>query len=204
MKAIYINLDPYLQEVADWLNAGKPGTAPCFDPLPLAVTIPLGESAAIAIPHNDGNETNPVIVPVGSDPVTIDIVPDFSGEPIATGVQLGLSAFTSASYPALYDIYQISGGSISVEIPLTDEDGETITIPFTVLVRREQASGPVDLVDFTPPTAAPTAAQINAALGGTEIDGKPLNGVNLEGAVWNGVVLALAQDNAFTIGAGES
>ena len=41
MKAIYINLDPYLQAVADWLNAGKPGTAPSFNPLPLAVTIPL-------------------------------------------------------------------------------------------------------------------------------------------------------------------
>ena len=50
MKAIYINLDPYLQAVADWLNAGATGTAPSFDPLPVAVTIPAGQTACIYCP----------------------------------------------------------------------------------------------------------------------------------------------------------
>ena len=50
MKAIYINFDPYLQAFAAWIKAGKPGTVPSFDPLPLAVTVPLGQDVGIIVP----------------------------------------------------------------------------------------------------------------------------------------------------------
>ena len=63
MKAIYINIDPYLKAVADWLNAGATGTAPCFDPLPVAVTIPLGETACIYCPSSGEAETDPIDAP---------------------------------------------------------------------------------------------------------------------------------------------
>lgn len=178
MKAIYINLDPYLAAFAAWLKGGKSGPAPSFGPLPLAVTIPLGQDVAVYDPWQASKEPQTVTVDgqtvyieselVGSEAIEKDVVPAYS-----------------ALAPSLkYAVEAVSGTSFSVKILLSssaDEDDLTI-IPFTVLVRRETAQGPVDVVDFTPPSAAPTAAQINSALGGTgAAEGAPLNGVKLEG-----------------------
>ena len=177
MKAVYINLDPYLQAFANWINAGKSGDAPKFDPLPLSVTIPLGESAAIYLPDAGTSEGTQE-----GNSVTIDGVSLIFGvgsvpweSVIASEVVPGLSTLAPS---AKYAVAPFAGGDVSVAI--YDEDEYEYDITFTVLVRREQASGPVDLVDFTPPAAALTADAINTALGGTGAqEGSPLAGVSL-------------------------
>ena len=165
MKAIYLNLDPYLQAVADWLNAGATGTAPSFQPLPLAVTIPLGESAVVFIPRSsEGDEASYLVD--GQIVLSNCNVDTTDGANVASDINPGLSSFgapTEDGYSQLYCARAVTGDlSITFEI----EDAETTpisTFGVTVLVRRETASGPVDLVDFTPPAAAPSAAAINAA-----------------------------------------
>lgn len=153
MKAVYINLDPYLQAVANWLNAGKPGTAPSFNPLPLAVTIPLGETAAIYCPSGGAPETDPgdAANEVTVDGQTLsfyqtadDGVP---ADAIATNVTPGLSALAPS---AKYWVQAVPRDT-SVTVQILDSDGDGYPVTFTVLVRRETASGPVDLVDYTPP-----------------------------------------------------
>jgi hypothetical protein len=157
MKAIYINLDPYLAAFAAWQGPDDTpvGPAPSFNPLTLAVTIPLGESAAIAIENNAIDDENEVAVDGVNLYVTATAATTPQSDPIAQGVSLGLSAFSGADY----DIYPASG-DISVVFEVKAATGDVIgSIPFTVLVRRETASGPVDLVDFTPPASgAPSAA----------------------------------------------
>lgn len=195
MKTIYINLDAYLAPLVAWIKGGKSGDAPKFDPLPLAVSVCAGESVGVFA------QSGTVSGAVAS--VAWEFSPSL-GDAVASSVSLGFSEILASESAS---VYAVSGDSFTATATITDVSSPTAgtyAIAFPVIVNRAKASGPVDLVDFTPPAAAPTAAQINAALGGTEIDGKPLNGVNLEGAVWNGVDLALAQDNAFTIGAGES
>lgn len=180
MKAIYINLDPYLAAFAAWLAGGKVGTKPDFQPLPLAVTIPLGESAGIYIPTAGTSVETQEYTSATVDGVSLlfgvsDIDWDHA---LASEVVPGLS---SAAPSAKYVILPVSGDSVSPSIDIADSDVETtITIPFTVLVNREQAQGPVDLVDFTPPL---TAAAVNTALGGTgAATNAPLTGVKLTGA----------------------
>ena len=94
--------------------------------------------------------------------------------------EFALSAFSGFTYWT-----RPVSGDTSITFYLKDSD-ETfvIPVPITVLVRREAASGPVDLVDFTPP-AAVTAASINTALGGTGAEeGEPLAGVLINGTRW--------------------
>lgn len=189
MKAIYINLDPYLAAFAAWLKGGKSGDPPKFDPLPLAVTIPLGETAAIYLNNATTDDENV------ADSATIDgqtlyfcvypygggAMPE--GGVLAFGQVPGLSALApSAKYAVVpWDAWKADNGA-AVEFWIGEENdpATAVHIVFTVLVRREQASGPVDLVDFTP---ALTAAQINAALGGTgAASNAPLTGVKLTGA----------------------
>ena len=187
MKAIYINLDPYLAAFAAWLKAGKPGTAPSFAPLPLAVTIPLGESACILCPGAGTRENEPTEQTATIDGVGVCFVDYGGGDDIAAdaldvNVQPGLSALAPT---AKYYVKAVSGASVARTIHIYDvaTAEETCDITFTVLVRREQASGPVDLVDFTPPAAPITAAQINTALGGSgAAEGQPLKGVSLTNA----------------------
>ena len=190
MKAIYINLDPYLQAVADWLNAGKPGTVPSFQPLPVAVTIPLGESACIYCAGKGNREEE-----ADSDGFSIDgktlyfytaTTGDFSDGIPADAIDVNVVPGLSALAPTQkYFVVAVAGDTIGVPVLITDIDEISDTpVIFTVpvLVRREQAQGPVDLVDFTPP-ATLTAAQINTALGGTgAAEGQPLKGVSLSNA----------------------
>ena len=75
---------------------------------------------------------------------------------------------------------------------LSDADGNEFPFVQNVLVRRETASGPVDLVDFTPP-AALTADAINTALGGSGAEeGKPLRGVDLAGSTADAAAIKTA------------
>lgn len=187
MKAIYINLDPYLAAFAAWLkaNPADPDTGeratppPTFDPLPLAVTIPLGESAAVYLPGVGSAEEEPNANSATVDGQTVlflavaDAIP---ADALAVDVAPGLSTLAPSAKCWIESV----SGDVSVSIKIQDEYANATTIPFTVLVRREQAQGPVDLVDFTPPAAAPSAADIKSALV-AEGDGA-LAGVSLGGA----------------------
>ena len=162
MKAIYINLDPYLQAVADWLNAGKPGTAPSFDPLPVAVTIPLGEEAIFFMQTGTFADGAAKINPWGdndigwvTDPSSIadDTTPESGTGGEASGVAFSSILQSQKTY------WGHIGGATSfgaTAVVWDSEDNEIASIHFTVLVRRETASGPVDLVDFTPPASGGT------------------------------------------------
>ena len=181
MKAIYINLDPYLAAFAAWIKGGKVGDAPKFAPLPLAVTLPLGESAAIYLEKAwvaEDEDYGPDVLTI--DGTNVGVVASIAGEgdALARDVVPGISALAPA---AKYAVLPVAGDA-SVLVYINDGESDVGEIRFTVLVRREQSSGPVDLVDFTPPAAAPSAAGINAALGGTGAEeGKPLAGVLING-----------------------
>lgn len=220
MKAIYINLDPYLAAFAAWLKGGKSGDAPTFCPLPLSVTIPLGETAAIYLP--DAGTSSDDIRPTSAtiDGQTIYFVvaldgtlPEESGDVVAYQNVPGLSALApSAKYAVVkWDAWESeNGATVPIYIGETDSVVKTFAIP--VLVRRETASGPVDLVDFTPP-AAVTAASINTALvaagngalegvdlGGAILRRKPDEGSDIPTMVDNAGPLESADDDVLKIG----
>ena len=156
MKAIYINIDPYLAAVAAWLKGGKSGPAPTFAQLPLAVTLPLGESAAIYLEKawvaEDGDFTTDKLV-IDGTAVEVSVGMTGEDEALARDVVPGLSAVAPA---AKYAVFPVTG-DVNAWATINDGDIDVGVIRFTVLVRRETASGPVDLVDFTPPAAAPSA-----------------------------------------------
>ena len=210
MKAIYINLDPYLAAFAAWLkaNPADPDTGeratppPHFDPLPLAVTIPLGETAAIfkeaAVDSGDWynvfSTVDGVLIGVKATSLS-DPLPGEAGV-IATDVVPGLSAITPE---AKYGVFAVDGDT-TVSVAFNDGDNDFATIDFPVLVQFEKASGPVDLVDFTPPAAAPTltATAINTALGGSGAqDGSPLAGVDIKLTKYNGFEVQIGEPSAF-------
>lgn len=179
MKAIYINLDPYLAAFAAWLKGGKVGTKPDFQPLPLAVTVPLGTDVAIYIPCDSASDPgNPIIddgdvdlssVTVDGQTFMVGKDPGFSNI-IESAISLPFSS--AATSGPTYAAVRFAGASYSANITLQgDSDANSTTIPFTVLVRRETASGPVDLVDFTPPASAIAAG---TDLKGTKFDGNEI------------------------------
>lgn len=185
MKAIYINLDPFVAAARGYI-AGDTATPPVFqDQLPLAVTVPAGQSAALVCQTEatvDGG-TQPIpfatwTATVGgdsilSDALSSDYAPAMSGEFVTE---------TASVYAV-----PATAKEVNIAVTLTDgadENPKTVALPaFTVLVRREQASGPVDLVDFTPPASggAPSAADIRSAL--IDAGNEALAGVNLGGAL---------------------
>lgn len=199
MKAIYINLDPYLQAFADWLAAGKPGDKPKFSPLPLAITVPLGQDVVLLV---QGNSNDAADTEVSVDGETILLANNANPSTDTYVGARGLSAYSGFTYW----MRPVSGDSVSLSVYIWSDDDQSdfTTIPFTVIVRRETASGPVDLVDFTPPAAALTAAAINTALGGTgAAEGQPLKGVSLTNAT-NAPAPTAAQINAALGGTGSS
>ena len=170
MKAIYINLDPYLAAFAAWLKGGKSGPAPHFDPLPLAVTIPLGESAAIYLEKAwvaEDEDYGVDILTIDGTTVGVGAFVTGGGDALARNVVPGLSALAPA---AKYAVVPVTGDA-SVQVYINDGDVDVGEIHFTVLVRRETASGPVDLVDFTPPASAIAAG---TDLKGTKFDGNEI------------------------------
>ena len=175
MKAIYLNLDPYLAAFAAWFkganvdpDTGVPQTPPpTFNPLPLAVTIPLGESAAIYLPGSGEAEEEPnenTTTVDGETVFFVTVADAIPADALAVKVTPGFSALAPS---AKYWIEAVSG-DVSASVKIKDEYGNETIIPFTVLVRREQAQGPVDLVDFTPPAAAIAA--------GTDLKGATFDG----------------------------
>lgn len=191
MKAIYINLDPYLAAFAAWLKGGKSGPPPAFDPLPLAVTIPLGESAAVLCPG--GTNTLQCNFEIPGAPYGTQVFASASGDyDTTTGdwIESNFAAGYSAYPPGedltqYYGVHAVSSNSVTIPIDFYDGDENKIaTIPFTVLVRRETASGPVDLVDFTPPAAAIAA--------GTDLKGTKFNGNEIVAAAGTGALSAPA------------
>ena len=215
MKAIYINLDPYLAEIADWLNAGKPGTAPKFVPLPLAVTVPLGESACIFCLGNTDGEGALFIV--GDQRIiamnTGDLDPSGEGPFLATGVKPGFSIYPTDpedSRDVQYSVFAVDGSSVSASFKITDEDDSfVVAFSIPVLVRREQAQGPVDLVDFTPPAASGSAfiadqcgfesALREASFSGVSLSGANTSDLNLSGADASGLLLAPANASGLSL-----
>jgi len=188
MKAIYINLDPYLAAFAAWLKGGKVGPAPTFSPLPLAVTVPLGTDVAIYIPCDSASDQgNPIRddddldlshVTVNGQAFLVGYIPTFSNI-IESAISLPFSSVATSG--PMYAAVRFTGASYSANITLMgDSDEESTTIPFTVLVRRETASGPVDLVDFTPPAAAIAAG---TDLKGCKFDGNEIVAAKTTGAL---------------------
>jgi hypothetical protein len=201
MKAIYINLDPYLAAFAAWLkaNPADPDTGeratppPAFDPLPLAVTVPMGQSVGIIVPG--GNivggilalstySVDGILISVSLDPNEATMPDPPAGESVVTN-DFG-PGYTS--YPhenTVNSVFSVSGDSAALTVYFFDEDDASLgAITLTVLVRREQASGPVDLVDFTPPAAAIAA--------GTDLKGCTFDGNAIEAAADTGVLSAPA------------
>lgn len=150
MKAIYINLDPYLAAFAAWIKGGKVGDAPKFAPLPLAVTLPLGESAAIYLEKAwvaEDEDYGPDVLTIDGTTVGVSATIAGEGDALARDVVPGISALAPA---AKYAVLPVTGDA-SVLVYINDGESDVGEIRITVLVRREQSSGPVDLVDFTPP-----------------------------------------------------
>ena len=150
MKAIYLNLD-------DALRAVLAGVAPVQPELPLAVTIPVGQSAAVFAQTGTASKTAAAASNVTG--VTWTFSPSL-GEAIASSVSPGLSQVLASESA---NVYAVSGDSFTATAAIKNSDTTLATVAIQVLVRREQASGPVDVVDFAPPSA-PSAADIKSAL----------------------------------------
>jgi hypothetical protein len=192
MKAIYINLDPYLAAFAAWLKGGKSGPAPTFNPLPVAVTIPLGESAALYLVADCAAlqmEIEPQSVTISGQ--EFDVLPyELAGYDLDEGLPESTIAFNevpglSALGPSLkYAVIPVSGSSTSITFMLSGEGNRFVKFSIPVLVRRETASGPVDLVDFTPPASAIAA--------GTDLKGATFDGNEIVAAAGTGALSAPA------------
>ena len=189
MKAIYINLDPYLAAFAAWVAGGKSGPAPFFDPIPLAVTVPLGQSLGIYCPGNSGDPAAFVVGDVTMTAVGHGQWNPGGGGNIAAGLTPGFSAFPGTEeFPQKYAVKAVESDDFVYSVDYGDYDtGSDRTISFRILVRREQASGPVDLVDFTPPVDTTALDFTGADIKGAEFDGN-----EIEAAAGTGVLSAPA------------
>ena len=182
MKAIYINLDPYLAAFAAWLKGGKSGTAPNFDPLPLAVTIPLGETAAIYLPDagTAADDIKATSATIDGHTIYFSVAPDGTlpeetGDVVAYQNVPGISALApSAKYAVVkWDAWASENGT-TIPLYIGESDSITATFAIPVLVRRETASGPVDLVDFTPPLSLAGVSFAGVDIEGAEFDGNEI------------------------------
>ena len=169
MKAIYLNLD-------DALRAVLAGDAPVQPQVPLAVTIPAGQSAAVYAQTGTATKTSDAGSNVTG--VTWTFSPSL-GDAIASSVSPGLSQVLASESAS---VYAVTGGSFTATAAIKNSDTTIATVAITVIVNRETASGPVDLVDFTPPAAAPTAADIKSAL--VAAGSGALAGVDLDGTLF--------------------
>ena len=151
MKAIYLNLD-------DALRAVLAGETPAQPQLPLAVTIPAGQTAAVFAQTGTASKTADAGSAVTG--ITWTFSPSL-GDAVATGVAPGMSQVLASETAS---VYAVSGDGFIATATIKNGDTVLATVAITMVVNRETASGPVDLVDFTPPATAPTAAQIRSAL----------------------------------------
>ncbi len=170
MKAIYLNLDDALRAVCSGRKVVQPQ-------VPLAVTIPAGQSAAVFAQTGTASHTSST----GSD--VTEITWTFSpslGDAIASSVSPGMSQVLASESAS---VYAVSGDGFTATATIKNVATTLGTFAVQVVVNRETLDGPVDLVDFAPPAAAPSAAQIKSALvaAGTGA----LEGVSLAGTVLN-------------------
>lgn len=168
MKAIYINLDAAVAAVL----AGRKVVQSM---LPLAVTIPAGQSAAVYAQTGTAAKT----ADAGS--AVTAIAWTFSpslGDAIATGVAPGMSQALASETAS---VYAVSGDSFTATAAIKNGGTTVATITVQVVVNRETLDGPVDLVDFqapasggwTPAPAPSTPFTISVDTGsGSPIDGQ--------------------------------
>lgn len=195
MKAIYLNLDAALRAVLA-------GETPAQPQVPLAVTIPAGQTAAVYAQTGTASKT----ADAGS--AVTGIAWTFSpslGDAIATGVAPGMSQVLASETAS---VYAVSGDGFTATATIKNGDTTVGTVAVQVVVNRETLDGPVDLVDFTPPAAAPSAADIKSAL--VAAGPGALEGVSLDGVVAtlvggsDPIPLLLSDANTFTLGAANS
>lgn len=171
MKAIYLNLD-------DAVRAVCAGRKVVRSILPLSVTIPAGQAAAVFAQTGTAAKTDDA----GSAVTAIAWTFSSSlGDAIATGVAPGMSQVLASETAS---VYAVAGGSFTATATIKNSDTTLATVAITVIVNREQADGPVDLVDFTPPASGgtPSAADIKSALvaaGPGALEGVSMDGVRL-------------------------
>ena len=170
MKAIYLNLDAAVRAVLA-------GETPAQSQVPLAVTIPAGQTAAVYA--QTGTATKTAAAGSNVTGITWAFSPSL-GDAIASGVAPGMSQVLASESAS---VYAVAGGSFVATAAIKNSDTTLATVALTVIVNREQAQGPVDLVDFTPPAAAPSAADIRSAL--VAAGNGALDGVDLGGALIN-------------------
>ena len=181
MKAIYINLDGAIAAVC----AGRKVVQSM---LPLAVTIPAGQTAAVYAQTGTAAKTADAGSAVTG--ITWTFSPSL-GDAIAQNVAPGMSQVLSSETAS---VYAVAGDSFTATAAIKNSDTTVGTFSVQVVVNRETLDGPVDLVDFTPPASGtPSAADINAALGGTgAAEDQPLKGVNLSGATADAAAIKTA------------
>ena len=167
MKAIYLNLDAAVRAVLA-------GETPAQSQVPLAVTIPAGQTAAVYA--QTGTATKTAAAGSNVTGITWAFSPSL-GDAIASGVAPGMSQVLASETAS---VYAVAGGSFVATAAIKNSDTTLATVALTVIVNREQAQGPIDLVDFTPPAAAPTAAGIKSALVAAGVGA--LEGVHIDGA----------------------
>lgn len=170
MKAIYINLD-------DAVRAVCAGRKVVQSILPLAVTIPAGQSAAVYAQTGTAAKTAAAGSAVTG--ITWTFSPSL-GDAIASSVAPGMSQVLASESAS---VYAVSGDGFAATATIKNGDTTVGTFAVQVVVNRETLDGPVDLVDFTPPASGgtPSAADIRSALVAAG-DGA-LSGVKLGGAI---------------------
>ena len=169
MKAIYLNLDGAIAAVL----AGRKVVQPR---IPLAVTIPAGQAAAVYAQTGTAAKTADAGSAVTG--ITWSFSPSL-GDAIATGVAPGMSQVLASESAS---VYAVSGDGFTATATIKNSDTTVGTFTVQVVVNRETLDGPVDLVDFTPPAAAPSAADIKSALvaaGPGALEGVSLDGMDL-------------------------
>lgn len=167
MKAIYLNLDGAIAAVC----AGRKVVQSI---LPLSVTIPAGQTAAVFAQTGTAAKTADAGSAVTG--VTWTFSPSL-GDAVASGVAPGMSQVLASETAS---VYAVAGDSFTATATIKSGDTTVCTFAVQVVVNRETLDGPVDLVDFTPLAAAPSAADIKSALVAAG-DGA-LAGVSLGGA----------------------
>ena len=169
MKAIYINLDGAIAAVC----AGRKVVQPR---IPLAVTIPAGQTAAVYA--QTGTASKAADAGSAVTAVTWSFSPSL-GDAIAQNVAPGMSQVISSETAS---VYAVSGDGFTATATIKNSDTTVGTFAVQVIVNRETLDGPVDLVDFTPPAAAPSAADIKSAL--VAAGEGALKGVDISGTTW--------------------
>lgn len=198
MKAIYINLD-------DAVRAVCAGRKVVQSMLPLAVTIPAGQTAAVYAQTGTAAKTDDAGSAVTG--ITWTFSPSL-GDAIATGVAPGMSQVLASETAS---VYAVSGDGFTATATIKNGNATVGTFAVQVVVNRETLDGPVDLVDFTPPASGgtPSAADIRSALvaaGNGALEGVSLGGANIVATGTDGATTFTAEDGGdpfpVTVGSG--